>query len=477
MKISLLITLALLSGTVCAQQPSKAVRPEMDIYDGLMYAAADMQQLKKAADSLNLQYLECIAQPVYYSLPQTQALRIKLQTPTKDTTLIVARLRQHIPLAQILREFPGLVMEDSGHVVLAWKPRDTEYDNEYDTVLYSGNANGFNTIGLNKQAIWDNCICSLEYLGEYTNIYIWRLDKPFSRLQLPQEYAKMVQYVDCMIDTGTVLMLNKGNLSEEENAPLDSLKMLVLLKRHKLPTGPLKYTGFDERDKKYIQREFNNNPRIRQLFANAVTVAMKNGSGSGQLEWLAEGVSSKDTILLMKRSRIVIGGCSMDDAPRQHARNIATLASQTHQWPVFIRAHLDIMNDYFMRATDASYAQPMRKTYLRELELLDIPAQRLLLGSVFKVSNAPAAHYYGNISRIGRAFTESAHAADFEKAVKGYMKDQQLDPFNKCLFFLLYASYCYQQPEAAETKTKISELKELKAYPEYIQAGIHGLKE
>jgi len=102
MKISLLITLALLSGTVCAQQPSKAVRPEMDIYDGLMYAAADMQQLKKAADSLNLQYLECIAQPVYYSLPQTQALRIKLQTPTKDTTLIVARLRRHIPLAQIV---------------------------------------------------------------------------------------------------------------------------------------------------------------------------------------------------------------------------------------------------------------------------------------------------------------------------------------------------------------------------------------
>lgn len=136
------------------------------------------------------------------------------------------------------------------------------------------------------------------------------------------------------------------------------------------------------------------------------------------------------------------------------------------------------MNDNFVRGTDGSYAHATRKTYLRELELLDIPAQKLLLGSVFQISNMPTSHYYGHVGRIGRAFTESEHAVDFEKAVKGYMKDEQLDPFNKCLFFLLYASYCYQQPEVAETQHKIGELKkELKAYPEYIQAGIRGLKE
>jgi hypothetical protein len=474
MKILMLILLVSLSLNGWAQQ-----QKEMDIYDGLMYASTDIQEMKKTTDSLNLRYLECVANPVYYSWPQTQAMLIKLKVLQKHAEKVVSRLKQNIPLEQIYREIPEVVAEDSTHVVLARRPRDTKYDKEDETVLYSGNGNGFNNFRFSGQLIWGSYIFDSDNMGKYTFISVWRLDKPFSTVQLPQEYAKMIQYVDCMIDTNMVLMLDKGRSYEEDNLPLDSLKMLVFLKRHKLPTGDrkVKYIDLEEADEQYVREEFNNNPRIRQLFSNAVKEALEKGNGSTELESLAEGLCSKDTILLMKRSRIVVGSCSMDDAPRRHARDIATLAAQTHQWPVFIRAHLDIMNDHFQRMSDGSYAQPMRKTYLRELELLDIPAQKLLLGSVLQLSNVPESHYYGNIRRIGRAFTESEHAADFEKTVKAYMKDEQLDPFNKCLFFLLYASYCYQQPEVAGEKSKISELKmELDAYPEYVREGIRGLE-
>lgn len=480
MRILTLIILLSLSVNGWAQQPTKGALQEMDLYDGLMYAKTDIQEMKKTTDALNLHYLECVANPVYYSWPQTQAMLIKLKVTKNDADLITSRIKQQISLEQIYREFPELVVVDSAHVVLAYQTRNSKNDIEYDTVLYSGNGGGFNTFRFNGQAIWGSYMYNADNRGKYTNINVWRLDKPFSTTQLPQEYAKMIQYVDCMIDTNTVLMLDKGKSYLEDNLPLDSLKMLVFMKKNKLPTlsaGDLKYAHFEEDDIKYIHEEFNNNPRIRQLFSNAVKEVLEKGHGNADVESLAERICSKDTILLMKRSRIVMGSCSMDESPRLHARDIATLAAQTHQWPVFIRAHLDIMNDHFSRSVDASYAQPMRKTYLRELELLEIPAQKLLLGSVFQISNMPASHYYGNIRRIGRAFTESAHATDFEKAVKGYMKDEQLDPFNKCLFFLLYASYCYQQPEQAGIANKITELKkEADTYPEYICAGIYGLK-
>jgi hypothetical protein len=227
-------------------------------------------------------------------------------------------------------------------------------------------------------------------------------------------------------------------------------------------------------DISYMSEDLNTSAHLRQLLHNAIREALEKKIGNKSLEEVAAGRYSADTILLLKRIRRVIGRCSMDNSPQLHAKSIAILASQTHQWPVFIRSHLDIMNDRFQRRSDASYGEARRGTHLHELELLDISSQRLLLGSVFRASNISNGHYLGNINRLGRAFTESADALEFEKQVNACMRDNALDPLNRCLFFMLYTSYCYHHPDGA---TRIARLKaDAAAYPPYISTAISQLQ-
>ena len=475
MKIFNTSVLLLLSVAGYAQQQEKQRPPELDLYGGLIYSGDDMRHLKKTADSLKLSYLQCVSNPVYYSWPQTQATFLDFSIKNKEADLIEARFKQDISLQQLLAEFPAIKIKDSAHVILTYQTRYEEYTKKYETVLYSGGGNGFSNTDLDQPPAAGNWVYSRDECNEDCSIKAWYLDKPFTSIQLPNEYAKMIQYVDCMIDTGTTVMLYKGTSSEKGNKPFDTLRTLVFQEKNK--NTEAQYSYLDEEGEKYIREEYQKNARIKQLLNNAIKEAVENGNGNEAMESIATGICSQDTILLMKRSRLVYGNCSMDDSPRRHARDIAVLASQTHQWPVFIRAHLDIMNDYFDRMSDGSYAEAGRKTYLRELELLDIPAQQLLLGTIFRAKDLPSMHYYGNLNRIGRAFTESTYAAAFEKQVKSLMKDTNLDPFNQCLFFMLYASYCYRQPDESNTTAKINELKsESAAYPEYIRKGISGLK-
>ncbi|PWV55643.1 hypothetical protein [Chitinophaga sp. S165] len=471
LSLSLLLPLAGYGQDQVAKSSPEAVNEEM------LYSHEDIQALKKSADSLNLRFLQCVPNPVYYSLPQTQATEMTLTIEGKKAAFLEARLQQGISIEQLLNEFPGIKIKDSSHVILSYKTGYDEYQKKNVTTLYNGDGNGFSHTYFD-QLPTGSWIYSMsdDKEKEYRSIEVWLLDKPFTTIKLPIAYSRMIQYADCMIDTTTKLMLSKGGFGEEENKPFQALEGIVYRKTNK-NVDPRYYTYLNENDIKYIQREYYQNDSIKLLLDRAVKEALEKGNGSIPLEKAARAIYSLDTVLLMKRSRVVYGSCSQDDAPRRHARDIAVLASQTHQWPVFIRAHLDIMNDYFGRMSDGSYAEQGRKTYLRELELLDIPAQQLLLGTIFMTSNLPSSHYTGDLRRIGRAFTESAYAAAFEEQIKSILKDKDLDPFNKCIFFLLYLNYCYRQPLQSDTDAKINELKAASdSYPEFIQAGIRGIR-
>ncbi len=478
MRILVLSLSLLISLRGCGQQQVPKSATKEDLYKGMLYSREDMEQLKKTADSLNLRFLQCVPNPVYYSLPQTQATAMTFVIEGKKVPFLEACLKQGISIPQLRKEFPGIKIKDSSHVILSYQTGYDEYEKKYITTLYSGNGKGFSHTYFDQPPTTGSWIYDTEDTDkekEYT-IKAWLTDKPFATVQLPAAYARMIQYADCMIDTTTVIMLNKGGVYGEENKPFQAMEGIVYRKTNK-NVDPQYYTYLNENDIKYIHREYYQNDSIKLLLDRAVKEALEKGNGNGTLEKAATGIYSLDTILLMKRSRVVYGYCSQDDAPRMHARDIAVLASQAHQWPVFIRAHLDIMNDHFDRMSDGDYAEAGRKTYLRELELLDIPAQQLLLGTIFMTSNVPSSHYTGDLRRIGRAFTESAYAAGFEKQIKSMMKDKNLDPFNKCLFFLLYINYCYRLPLESDRNARINDLKATSAsYPEFIRAGIKAFK-
>jgi hypothetical protein len=66
------------------------------------------------------------------------------------------------------------------------------------------------------------------------------------------------------------------------------------------------------------------------------------------------------------------------------------------------------------------------------------------------VENTVSGHYLGDIDRTGRAFSHTAHTADFEKRIKTLIEDKQLDPFNKYLFAFLYYRYYLHEHQLAE---------------------------
>lgn len=120
---------------------------------------------------------------------------------------------------------------------------------------------------------------------------------------------------------------------------------------------------------------------------------------------------------------------------------IATLSAETLNWSVFLRSHLDIMNDRFERMSDGSYAYGRRNTYIRELEDLSINVPDLLLGITFRIGNPAQNHYFGSIPRLARALAETEHRIEVEKAILDIVSDQELDSYNRVLFYFLFLNY------------------------------------
>jgi hypothetical protein len=196
-------------------------------------------------------------------------------------------------------------------------------------------------------------------------------------------------------------------------------------------------------------------------------LSMKNLTDD-EFEWYAE-FYSKSAALTLKRNRRVVGHCSMDPSPRTHIFNIAMLAAEAGDWSVFLKAHLDIMNDRADRFANSNMAAEKRNTYLRELEQLDIDAPDLLLGTSLQFQAPPQNHYFGNIQRIGRALAEVRDKDAFEKKALQLIRDSQLDDFNRLVFHYLFLNYIFYLPETALRAASLAKLEEAdKTMPSYL---------
>lgn len=189
-------------------------------------------------------------------------------------------------------------------------------------------------------------------------------------------------------------------------------------------------------------------------------------------EYVARYISPAEALRL-KRSRKVIGGCSMDDSPRLHALAIAELAGETANWEIFLRSHLDIMNDRFDRVSDGSYAWGMRKTYIKELEVMNINVQDLLLGTSLRIGNPSLNHYFGSIGRVGRTLAESKDKETLQQEILAMVQDNSLDDYNRLIMYYLFSNYNYSLEAETERDTNASLLlAAAQTLPEYLRPEI-----
>lgn len=452
--------------------------------NGLMYSDDDMRSLRFIVDSLNLRFKSCDLDRTYYSYPQTRHYYVYFKSTNNDLKQIVEDIERNVDFHELVSRYKAYVKDlDSGRLIIRSKKEENEEGYSY---LEGDPFSGYEAVHwekdkhMKKEPVnsWTYQYIGNDQYSKNYSITARYFPKQWEREAIPTQYARLIQYADCMIDTSSKVFLtdkyrDRWQLEEKESyfnlgdlADYLDKKMTITNNNNK------NLSQLSELQVEYAARELKNDIQFRTLLAKTVDDYVSHKTVNSQLEQLATKVEMYDKALLMKRNYRVMGMCSQDEAPREHARDIAILAAQAHSWDIFLRAHLDIMNDRFERMSDGSYAWGGRKTYLKELEELNLNIVDLMLGLTLRADNVSDNHYYGTVWRLGWALTESKEKDIFERKALAMMKDNSLDEFNRGLIFLLYRSYIDHLDEK-ETKVKIQSLNNtISEFPGFIQASI-----
>ena len=453
---------------------------EFPVYaNGLIYDESTMNKLEKIVDSLNLKFKSCDLSQPYLSFPQGHAWKIVVKRSRKEA---LRDMRANIPVDQFKKKYPHATFTST------WVSRFTyeNYEKELmvgystlpsdheDKIYLKGNHKNIKTTG------W--IIPEYEGEGELEVFYLESL----SSSEIPTEYGRLIQYVDCMIDTTASIYLPQaeGDVYRRLN---DNSKASRFVAWANDFAGKPHYPdydkpGFDSAYSVYHRkyrawdslRLINLDAKLpgahywKSLLIEARDEAFQDGNSNTEFEFYVERYLTKADALKLKRGRKVIGNCSQDQSPRYHAMNICQLAAETTQWDIFLRSHLDIMNDRFERQSDGSYAWGRRQTYLKELEELDIPATDLILGTCFRVTNVGENHYLSSIGRAGRALSDAADKEKLQSTMLAIIKDQRIDVYNRLLFAYLFSNYNHNLEDEAQKKTNNDNLDEaIKTLPEH----------
>lgn len=355
---------------------------EFKVYpNGLIYSEQTMGKLSHIVDSLNLKYKTCNFNTIFYSKSQTIGHIIKVdKSNIKEAK---KDMETQISLDDFLKKYPKATIERNVLIIKSkyknYKKQDVVEFEEFDLKSDYGFSITSENVSLYQKDFSNKWL--LEY-SEKTNysdesLSAFYFPTNFSSVPIPQKYSQMIGYSDCLIDTTTTKF--KDNLKD----------------------------GWVELPK----------------------------------NWTSLSDKKKAKLLDEMRSTRVVGGCSMDSRPREHAIHIALLSAETYNWEVFLKAHLDIMNDRFDRMSDGSYAWGQRNTYIKELEEININVPDLILGISFRIENPASNHYFGSIGRVGRALSETKNRIEIEQAMLSVISDNELDTYNRLLFYFLFRNY------------------------------------
>jgi hypothetical protein len=471
--------------------------------NGLIYSDEAIGKLKYIVDSLNLKFAHCEPRN-FYSLVQQRA---KTFIVYGDKTFEIKKaIDSGRGFEEVARMVPDSVINRNA---LAIKVFSKGYKDEPELFfkVYNPDRTDNRLLFVGKEfEKFKNVTQGWVYryvndVNDKSVIIAFYIDRPLKSSPLPEKYSDLIQYSECMIDTSSSVFVKNGLdfrlLQYQENKELISFYQLLhkklkhpfyrkrYIKKSKNSTSTSKvYKPVEYKDSYYkaleewnknkqanVKKLFRRDKEFRDKFYEVHDLAKKGVIITDEEfeRYVLLFLSAKD-VLWLKRNRMVIGGCSVDEAPRKHALAIAELAGETAEWQIFLRAHLDIMNDNFQRVSDGSYAWADRNTYIKELEVIDLNLQDLLIGICLRATNVSDNHYYGSIDRIGRSLSESRDYTVIKQRLIEMIKDDTLDDFNRLMMYYVLENRIYY---LTDVEVKRSELRELElvalSMPEHIR--------
>jgi len=478
--------------------------------NGLIYDSATIGHLHRAVDSLHLKFTSCHIDRPFHSVEQTIGSYVKFSSPDDDLSKVKEAMDAGATFDQIASRFPSLLHDTFVDVVVTrnydtfMTYRDIEQIDageervmlRYTTPLGDG-SRGMMSVD-EASPFFSGAIPAGRWIYRYStkegawdsnyNLWAYYLPQEMKRQEIPEHYARLMRYADCLIDTATRISVDLPDSPADEFVRLmKSVDAQLALPPY--PAAPADYANkksmmayyraekrWEKRKRKLMERA-GAIPGFADTLRAAAIAGIRDGYSDQDLEWLVEHYVSKELALELMRRRRVKGMCSQDQAPRIHAMHIAMLAAQSGRWDVFLRAHLDVMNDNFSRISDGSYAWGERRTYIRELEALDIDVLDLMLGITIFAGDPHGGHYQGMIWRVGRALSEAVDTEEFERRAYGMMRDPELDDFNRAVLYNLYTSYLMSisSPELRAAKLEVLR-SQAPTLPPYLRRQIASLR-
>ncbi|MDR7210075.1 hypothetical protein [Flavobacterium piscis] len=468
---------------------------EFKVYDnGLIYSENAVVKLKYIVDSLNLKFKVCEFNKTFLSCAQAKSNFVRLEK--KDILKAKKDLENNISYSEFKAKYPKAAFEEN---LVVLKSHYTNYEN-VESVDFSSlrlGKSGSEEITSTKKDIdaYKNNFKGKWFFEfhektEYSkeSLRAFYFIEEFKTKPISEKYARLIQYSDCLVDTTAQIfymdakdsgvryqdtlptkatefqeyidkVLKRPSFSEEKFSLLYSFDQIDfednskkkkkedVVKRELIEK---EYEAFHKKLEKWELLKLVRLDSLRRADTNfdrilneALAESKITKSSDDAFEEYVGRYVSKEAELELKRNRRVIGGCSMDSSPRIHALNIAMLSAETIKWEIFLRSHLNIMNDRFDRVSDGSYAQKGRNTYIKEVEVLDINVLDLILGISLRIENPSKNHYYSSINRVGRALAESSNATLAEMIILDMIADNDLDDYNRVLMYYLFDNYNY----------------------------------
>lgn len=465
--------------------------------NGLIYSPETMGKLHKISDSLNLKYYSCDLNAKYISTPQGYAHYVTFEGNTKK---ILADMDANMPFDELVKKHTP-DKDYMGKNLLVRKFDYEDYNGNhklcYEALSYSYYGGSDLTFDYTVTRDKDTKLKNRWLYDEGNNIILaFYFLTDLETKELPKKYCDWVQYVDCMVDTVPYEPVKSSGYGWEPKPKTRAVDDFYKYVNNFAPepqiedykdkkSGNHDYKAYqkdhdkwDKEHKAHVDNVLSKTPLFTSLLQDAVTSVLKTGGGDEDLEYYALKYLDKNAALYLAMSRKVVGSCSQDNRPRQHAAYIATLSADAANWKVFLRSHLNIMNDRFERVSDGSYAWAQRKTYIKELEELDINVIPLLMGSCLRVDNATKNHYFSSIGRTGRALGETKDPAAIENAMLEAIQDTALDDYNRMLMFYLCFNYSYCIENKAHKEEVLKDLKAAAAtLPEGLKKQAEGIIE
>lgn len=267
-----------------------------------------------------------------------------------------------------------------------------------------------------------------------------------------------VQYADHIIGNQSVFIPKDSNESVfEENNAVHQLEAYVKnrLKRPKPDDYKDQKMYFEIVSEWRKQRQHRidslhaHDPAFKSHLRQAMYYARKMKYRNQFLLEMANSFLELKDRYFLERLVPESGSCSYDDTPIRQMARICKMSAELGDWPVFIRALIQLMNDDMSRSIDNSISAMSRRSYFNELEKLRIDHVALLLGISMKISDPAPDHYYGNSSRIGKAISLSSDPKIYLQAIEKLLKDDHIDDLNKLNYYNTIKSAAFYSSDPA----------------------------